>query len=187
MWYDCTSLDGERSSFSTLRPGGKNKESSYLPEGDLQQITMILLGTQRTWKSHRAVFKWLSKKQYQNYYSGQSQQERAAWWTNQNSLQLHAFAQSAETIAHTGCNWFWFSVLLVGWKNSSRFLRQSLSINQFQSRNYFQQSFENCSIMNCGVKLNADVIVAVRILVTKWENFTQNGIPIFHGLSPINL
>ena len=116
-----------------------------LPEGDLQQITMILLGTQRKWKSHRAVFKWLSKKQYQNYYSGQSQQERAAWWTNQNSLQLHAFAQSAETIAHTGCNWFWFSVLLVGWKNSSRFLRQSLSVNQFQSRNYFQQSFENCS------------------------------------------
>ena len=83
--YDCKSLDETRGSSSTLRPGSKNKESSYLPEGDLQQITIILLGTQRKWKSYRTVFKWPSKNQYQNYYSGQSQQGQTTWWTNLNS------------------------------------------------------------------------------------------------------
>ena len=91
MWYDCTSLDGERSSFSTLRPGGKNKESSYLPEGDLRQTKINLLGTQLTCKSHRAFFKRLPKNQYQNYNSGQSQKKKTARWTNLRSYRNYTY------------------------------------------------------------------------------------------------
>ena len=35
--------------------------------------------------NNRAVFKCLSKNQYQSKHSHQSQQEQTAWWTNQNS------------------------------------------------------------------------------------------------------
>ena len=82
--------------------------------------------TKMTFRAYRAVFKWLSKNQNDSNYSDQSQQERTAWWTNHNSLELPV------TRAKGGKNHAYMVrlvlvLLLIGWKTGATPLSQSLS------------------------------------------------------------
>ena len=74
-----------------------------------------------------AVFKWLSKKQYESNYSDQSQQEQRARWTNQNSLQLTVIClKRGKNRAYKVRLVLVFP--LIAWKIYQRILSQSLSV-----------------------------------------------------------
>ena len=93
--------------------------------------TVVIVKTKWHWMNPysqtKAVFKWLSKNQYQSSYSDQSREEQTARWTSQNSQQLPAPCSKRVKIERTSCDWLCF-FLLIGWKTNARFLSQSLNV-----------------------------------------------------------
>ena len=74
-----------------------------------------------------AVLRWLSKNQYQNNSSHQSQQEQTGRWTNRNCGQSPVTCAKSGKTALKSCNWFWFCFSLVE-KRERDFLRTSFCV-----------------------------------------------------------
>ena len=94
---------------------------NYTPQEDKNSHLILTWEVAQT--QTQTPYKWLSKNQYQIYFSYQSQQEQTARWTNQNSEQLPVTCSKRGKIRAHKVGLLLVS-LLIGGKTGARYLSQ---------------------------------------------------------------